>query len=1189
DRYEVLGRIGSGGTGVVYRARDCREEREVAIKVFSTALSPARATALLREEFETLCRLSHPNIVRMFALGEDRRGPFLVVELVPGDDLSQHMKAGLNWASAPERVAEIAGQICGALDYIHSRDVAHLDLKPSNVLLDRSGTVRVTDFGLAVRVSELAGAGPRAQVSGTLEYIAPEQLLGRPPDFRSDFFSLGLLLYELVTGQLPFAPEPAGVVMAENPGAHPARPHRLVSNLPPALETVMLRLLRREPEDRVQSALEVLDILRRTAPMKAPPAGAPEALQARGLVAGALVGREEEVRVLDRCLADAVRGMGQAVQISGLPGVGKTRLVRELVGLAGTRGMGRFEIRCHEAGSPPLEPVAELIRRMLGWLEQSSRETVSRHLGEQKGLLLSLVPEFIDREYMAGESVAGRLAGAAEQQALFDAVIGFLVSTSQECPLLLVFEDLRWADSATRQFLRRLADAISDAHILAVVTIRSGETPEAGEGRLPPSILHLELTPLAPEQSKALVGSLLASGQVPRVLGEWIDEKEPGNPLYLQEVVRSLAEEGRLQRRRSRWLYVGEPAHLDAVPDGAAEVIGLRSLRLRREAREVLDWAAVAGEEFRREIIEGVCSGGRAGLSEALEELEDRQLIQEEYGSGGRRYLFSHSLVREVTYDQIPVRRRRRLHVAMGDALERQAGGEVEPEADRLAYHFYLGQNWHKAATYAEAAAARATSLYCLDDGLRYLDWSLDALGRLGETDETLEGKARNWRLKGELLRRSGDFRAAAGAHEEGLNWARRAESDEEITRNLNNFGLCQWHLGAFSDALAAFTEATVVAERLGERELQGQLLNSIGLVHWSLSEFEQALAHFQRALDLALAIQDSRGQGILLANMGLVCAALGRYEEAIDLTLKGLEIWKARGDRQEEAIALGNLATFYVRLARYDEAREATLSALETRREIGDRWGEAVSIANLGQILYHLGRPEEAASHLRRAVAGLRDLGDKRSEAGNLINLANALIEMGERAKAKECVDQAMAAAAQLEDRSAQAFAHATAGRWHRLAGEIDKAVAEHRALLGLAGEIGEPSIEVEGRLELAKDFAAQGDLEASRKEAEAAARAARSMGMAHELWQALALLARVRRETREEVEAVDVFLDALMVLDRILGGLHEARDRASYAGWTGVRGVLDEAKEIGTTVRSSRARELVHAAERLLSVIQA
>lgn len=1186
DRYEILGRLGSGGMGEVFRAYDTRDEREVAIKLFSHAHIPADAPTRLRREFETLSRLSHPNIVKLHSLGTHEQCPFVVMEYVAGDDLKKHLEAGLVWSRAPKRVITVARQICAALDYIHSRDVIHLDLKPSNVLVGPMERVQVTDFGLAARMADLAPAGGEIGLVGTPLYMAPEQFMGKTPDFRSDLFSLGLLLYELAVGRLPFPDEPAGMKIAEDPAKRPPNPGESVSDLPPALEGTILRLLRREREDRIETAQEVLRILDGVGAGISPTIRRDaEAPLPGSLTAAEFVGRKGELEQLIGLLADAVRGEGQVALIRGLPGVGKTRLVRELAGHAGKAGVSRFEVRCGESGSPPLEPVAVLLHRILTWLEEVSGEAVSRHLGPQKGLLLRLLPDFADRAYMADESPPERPAGPAEQQALFETIAGVVVSASQESPLLLIVEDLQWADRGTRQFIPGLADAARHAKIMFVVTIRSGGDRRDEEEVLPAGTRVIDLAPLAPEHSRTLVGSLLSSPEVPREVDEWIGEGEFRTPLYLQEVVRSLAEEGRLQQRRSEWRFVGERDHLQALPEAVDEVIELRSLRLGSGARQMLDCAAAVGEEFGREILEQVCGTGEVDTMRALRELAARQLIQElRPPQEGEEYGFSHSLVREVTYSQIPIRRRRRLHRAIAEALERRAG---RPGAEVLAYHYYQGRAWQRAAEYAEEAATRARELYCLDDGLRYVDWSLDALGHLEEAAQTVAAKSRTWRLKGELLRCAGDFRGAAEAHRDGLKWARQSAAREEIARNLNDLGLCRWHLGELHEALGAFGEAREVAAALGDRELQAQVSNSIGLVHWTLSEFEEALEHFRRALDLALALEDARGQGVLYANMSLVCAALGRYEEAIDLSLRGLEIKRARGDRQEEAIALGNLATFYVRLARYDEARETNLAALEIRREIGDRWGEAVGIANAGQILYHLGRHEEAASHLRRAVGAFRELGDRRSEAGNLTNLADAYVEGGELGKAKECVEKALEAAGELDDRATLAFARATLGRWYRKKGAIDEAIREHRAVLELASRIGERAIEVEGRLELAKDLAARGDHAASLEEARAAAEGARSIGMAHELWQALALEAYARWEGGEEARAIERLQEALSVQGDVIGNLHEKRDRRSYALWTGAHDTIERARELGKGARGPGGGRLVEISDRLLRVI--
>src|ERR1043165_87811 len=252
ERYRLDSELGRGGMGTVYRATDLELQREGAVKVLSGTAQNSDARERLIREARAAAALNHPHIVTIHDVGEFSGFPFLVMELVSGSRLSEARPSDLS------RVVAIAVQICDALEHAHNNEIVHRDLKPDNVLLSGSGestNVKLADLGLALPAyaARISRAGI---IVGTAAYMAPEQALGQTIDGRADLYALGVLLYDLTTGRVPFTGDDPLTIISQHVHAHVVPPRVLCPDIPPGLETVIVRLLAKDPPQRFSSAAE---------------------------------------------------------------------------------------------------------------------------------------------------------------------------------------------------------------------------------------------------------------------------------------------------------------------------------------------------------------------------------------------------------------------------------------------------------------------------------------------------------------------------------------------------------------------------------------------------------------------------------------------------------------------------------------------------------------------------------------------------------------------------------------------------------------------------------------------------------------------------------------------------------------------------------------------------------------------
>src|ERR1019366_9199082 len=278
-RYELDGIVGRGGMAEVFRARDIRLDRIVAVKTLRDDLARDQTfQARFRREAQSAASLNHPSIVAVYDTGEDMLGhtpvPYIVMEYVDGRTLRDLLRDDRRLL--PERAAEITDGVLRALDYSHRNGIVHRDIKPGNVMLTRGGEVKVMDFGIARAVSDAqATMTQTAQVIGTAQYLSPEQARGERVDARSDLYSAGCLLYELLTGRPPFTGDSPVAIAYQHVREHPVPPSRVDPEIPVWADSIVLKAMAKDPADRYQSAAEMRTDIQRARAHPAVPVRAP--------------------------------------------------------------------------------------------------------------------------------------------------------------------------------------------------------------------------------------------------------------------------------------------------------------------------------------------------------------------------------------------------------------------------------------------------------------------------------------------------------------------------------------------------------------------------------------------------------------------------------------------------------------------------------------------------------------------------------------------------------------------------------------------------------------------------------------------------------------------------------------------------------------------------------------------------
>ena len=357
ERYEILAELGQGGMGTVYRASDSTLKRDVAVKVLSNFKIGTDGRARLLHEAQAVAKLNHPNIVTVYDAGEIDEIPYIVMELVEGVSLHEKPPESL------EQTVEITQQLCSALEHAHEADIIHRDLKPENVVLDGKGQAKLMDFGLARSVSSrLTSEGT---IVGTVFYMAPEQAMGKELDERADLYALGVMLYEFTTGMLPYEDSDPIAIISQHIHAPLVPPRAKNEDLPPLLNDLIVNLLSKDRDDRPASATEVLKSLKNPDLLDTKAAPAQELSALERIVQGRMVGRKAEFNQTKDIWMQTSKGKGQLLLLSGEPGVGKTRMTREIITHAEVSGGQSYVGASFAEGDTPYAPIRQILRHAL--------------------------------------------------------------------------------------------------------------------------------------------------------------------------------------------------------------------------------------------------------------------------------------------------------------------------------------------------------------------------------------------------------------------------------------------------------------------------------------------------------------------------------------------------------------------------------------------------------------------------------------------------------------------------------------------------------------------------------------------------------------------------------------------------------------------------------------------------------
>ena len=742
------------------------------------------------------------------------------------------------------------------------------------------------------------------------------------------------------------------------------------------------------------------------------------------------MGRQREMGELKGCLEDALSGRGRLVTLVGEPGIGKTRTAQELTTYAGLRGAQVLWGRCYEEqGVPPYWPWVQAIRSYV-------RERGPDHLRSEMGAGAADIAEIVSdvRERFPDLPPAPQLEPEQARFRLFDSLTTFLRTASQRQPLVLVLDDLHWADQPSLMLLQFVARELSGARLLIIGTYRDMELSrqhplaealgELNRERLFQRVLLRGLT----QDDVGRFIEMTSGNIAPRGLIEAVHTQTEGNPLFVTEVVRLLVQEGDLGAEQVReadsWTI--------RIPEGVREVIGRRLNRLSQRCNEALTVASIVGREFTlaqiRPLVEEATEDR---LLEVLEEALSARVVEELPQAVGR-YQFTHALIQETLAEELSITRRVRLHARIAEGLERLYGDDAEAHAAELAHHFSQAEavlGTEKMVRYSLSAGERALAAYAYEDALAHSERGLAArditlsgteaasdaeaaalmfgLARaqsatiaghqLGEAFATLSRAFEYYAMVGNVaLAVAAAVFPLAPAPFQIPGIARLIASalalvpadSHEAGRLLSRYGLI---LGAAEGdregAEEALERAIAIARREGDPHLEAQTLYYAAVVSGQHLHWQECLDHGLRAIELAIGNENLFS--LMHPSEWIVSSSLrmGDLDAARPHALALRDMVERRNTPRGIGFRLGHLASMSLLEGDWKAVREYSDRGLES------------STMNLSLLLprvmleYETGESAQGEVYLERLLLTMRGAGPTRSLASGNVSMGIAAI----------------------------------------------------------------------------------------------------------------------------------------------------------------------------------------------------
>lgn len=1131
-RYEIQALLGMGGMGAVYKAHDLEVDRAVGLKVIRPDLAGNPAIlARFKQELVLARQVTHRNIIRIYDLSEAEGVKFITMEFIEGEDLrtilTRSGKLEVNEA------INIIRQSCSGLQAAHVEGVIHRDLKPSNIMRDAAGRVVIMDFGLAKTVQS-DGMTQTGMMIGTMEYMSPEQAMGSELDARSDIFAMGLIFYELITGNMPYRAESAIASLVRRTQERAKPLAEVDPTVPPAVSQIVGKCLERDPNNRYSSVQELLDDLDIAQGKRPRSSGIGQPVLRASMTSGEALtlgapspaipqpavkvdkGFPRKWLAIGAGVLVVALGIGGYFAFSGKPGSGTS--TTQQTAAAMSLAIIPYYNASGDAG--------------LNWLSSSLSETLSSDIGSSSRIRLISQSRLqqvlrdlnISPQQELDPATLKRVANFVNADTV---VFGKYVKAGDQIQITSTVDDLK----RDRQF-DIVTNVAGEKELLAAMTSLAQDVRE-------------KLVSSSGLKELAAHGSFVLTKSVPalRAYNEGLQFMRANNDAEAaKKFEEATADDPNFAMAFSQLAQV----YKSQGYDDKADLTSRQAVTLSENLPD--------SEKFLIQANNAVITNDIPKAIAAYEKLTS--VNPDDIDA---QFALAKLYEKASNYDAARQRLAKVMEADKNNPDVLYVSGRVELKADNPQAGLNFLSSAYNLATQTNNDALKASIQQAEGIAYRMLNQPKEALKHL-EDGLALARSLNLQRQVGAALNeiagvqdKLGDSAAALASFKESLEIRKKIGDKNGVANVLLKMGAFYNDHAKYDEGLKTLTEALSQFRDLGDESAQGICLNNIGTAHFNLGNFQDALTNYQQAYQIFEKVKETANIVLSLHNLGDTNVKLGQYDVAVTQYLKALDIARSSGDQNSIALVSTSLGELFATQGQYEQSLKAYKEAISGFEAAKNKtYLMAAALGGYGNALSMTGTEEEGQQKLKAALDLATEVKSDTYIAQILNWTGDSYMYAGAFADARQQYEKAAAVAARAKNREQAALARFGIARLDVMQGRGTAATPVLQKLVQESDAMGLKALSVQSSLYLAQALIAANKPEPAQQELDRALNRADKLGLIIEQARAHYLLGELASVSGKSSQYVPQYREAVRLLESVSkqAGVGHLLDRSDLKG---------------------------------------
>lgn len=941
NRYTIIRKLGIGAMGSVYLTEDrLYNNRKTALKFIHKKILNEKNLQIFKNEFDVMSRLNHPNLTKVYSFNIDihDNNYFIAMEYVEGKTLFNYIRLIKDFDD--DFFITIIVELCRAIEYIHSRNILHRDIKPGNIILTNENSIKLMDFGLA----DIGKFDMKKK--GTLYYMAPEIIKGSI-DQRVDIFSLGLTLYEALTKKSFFEDLKSHEInkLLKNKDFYTSYKNSVLTNISQhSFRKMINKMIIFNPSARFRNAPEIISYINKNFNHSFPVESKNTAVSY--VLKGEFIGREKELATLKNFIADAPNSL---TLISGEAGIGKTRLVNEIKKACQLDEIMFIEGNCHKAVFKLYNPFLSIVSECLFRVN----DTLIERYGPQLKKILKDHPRLF--KIRTAES---DITPAAYQAAIKKSITGILIDFARgmQKNIIIFINDIQWADEASIDIIEDLVHTLqtSQHYLKIILSGRNEGSAKLRNVKIEKYFKRIKLKPFNKSNVKKYFTAILGNKRVGVKLKDavpLINKKVGGNPFFLQELIKSLVENRIIIRDTFFW-DLKHSIEQVKIPATINDVIKTRLHYLNLTGAEtqllniiaLLDRPSSFDELSRMTELE----------PKSIIRLLNAEIIKKEVSDNVMVFSPAHDLIKNNIITGII--NKSALHGYIAEQLEQLYHATIDNYLNELAYHYAESNKKEKALYYLEKAGDKAMQKYDNVHALLLFDKLLNFL------DDTHVKKTEIFLQMGRVYYAQSKWKMSQTVLKQALD---HAQKNNRLDLVANAYILLGRTCIASYDSKSAITyynNALELYTQLDNQKGIALCYNKLGFCYtYYLNDYAKAMEYYRKSITISNELHDNEGEANSTGNMGTLYYYMGNYDDAITCLRKTLQTIKKSDNKGHLSHAYGSLGLCYNGLKDYKKAIDYYDKAITIAKTINSPQLFALYSIEKARALYDINLPADA------------------------------------------------------------------------------------------------------------------------------------------------------------------------------------------------------------------------------------